>query len=438
MALRALLGGDLLELSTKTAPWLQPGTWSSVFGASILASPHMPSLITTAARRGLAVSCCLALLAPGCKKPGAVASELTQAPTMETATGEAKCGVRSSTAKPLVVEWPAAERAALEARSSRGLVAVRYQGCEMEVLTTCTVGGAYEYVGLTQKREGVKISNADELYAQLPVGAAGLEAKLERSGQLNVDMVIVGRREADKNVFNERDLEGRCDNATHVITGLTVGAFSFYSGAAADVAAGAKAHNVGVGAASSSEQEVLKSDGDGQACVAASTSDEVPPEGCAALLRVEVVPIDRIFSSPATSTASNGSSGTTDSGPDRVVDPEYEKKLRNAKLLTYGGYIGALGGLTAMGLGARMYSSNRDALQAEVGNDEVSADRQSNISSAQTGLIVTYVGAGLSVAGLAMAIFGGIRTKNLKAKHAMAVSPTMAPGMAGLSLRGRF
>lgn len=357
---------------------------------------------------------------------------------MESATGEAKCGVRSSTAKPLVVEWPAAERAALEARSSRGLVAVRYQGCEMEVLTTCTVGGAYEYVGLTQKREGVKISNADELYAQLPVGAAGLEAKLERAGELNVDMVIVGRREADKNVFNERDLEGRCDNATHVITGLTVGAFSFYSGAAAEVGAAAKTHNVGVGASSSSEQEVLKSDGDGQACVGASTSDDVPPEGCAALLRVEVVPIDRIFSSPASTTASNGSSGSADNGPDVVVDPDYEKKLRNAKILTYTGYIGALGGLGVLGVGARMFSSNRDSLSAEVGNDTVSPDRQSNISGARTGLTLTYVGAGVAAAGLGMAIWGGIRTKNLKARHAMAFGPAWLPGMAGFTVQGRF
>lgn len=207
---------------------------------------------------------------PGCNKnKGNPASQLATAPTMEGATGESKCSVRSSAAKPLVVEWPAAERAALEARAARGLVAVRYEGCEMEVLTNCTAAGAYSYLGLNQKREGVKIKNADELYAQLPVGAAGLEAKLERSGQLNVDMVIIGRKEADRSEFNERDLDGRCDDATHVITGLTVGAFSFYTGASAGVGAGVKIGQVGVGASSSSDQEVLKQDGNEDSCAMA-------------------------------------------------------------------------------------------------------------------------------------------------------------------------
>lgn len=405
--------------------------------------------IGIAARRSLAVGCSLALLAPmgGCTKPGSAAQAMTQAPTMESVTGEAKCGVRSSAAKPLVVEWPAAERAALEARASRGLVAVRYEGCEMEVLTTCTAAGAYDYLGLTQKREGVKITNADELYAQLPVGAAGLEAKLERSGQLNVDMVIVGRREADKNVFSERDLEGRCDSATHVITGLTVGAFRFYSGAGAEVGAGVKVHNVGVGAKSSSEQELLKSDGDSDACGGASTSDLAPPEGCAALLRVEVVPVDRIFGGPTTVASSSGSPSPSpspsssptvhDNRPSAVTDPKLDKKIRNARILTVSGYVGVLAGIGMLGVGLRLFATNKTELEAEVGQSEVSPDRQSNIRGARTGLILTYTGAGVSVLGLGLAAFGLVRTRNLKDRR-VAMSPLWGPGMAGVGVEGRF
>lgn len=396
-------------------------------------------------RRAGTLACALALLTPGCNKPGNTAAALTTAPTMEDATGQAKCGVRSSAAKPLVVEWPAAERAALEARSARGLVAVRYQGCEMEVLTTCTVAGQYDYLGLTQKREGVKITNADELYAQLPVGAAGLEAKLERSGQLNVDMTIVGRRDADKTSFDERDLEGRCDAATHVITGLTVGAFTFYTGAAATVEAGAKAHNVGVGAASSSDQEVLKTDGNVQACSAATTTDEVPPEGCAALLRVEVVPIDNIFAKPTpvasggggSSSPSSSSGGGGDIGPSSA-DPAIDRKIRNAKLMATGGYVGALGGVGLLIVGARMFSSNKEKLEAEQGNTEVSSERQSNIRSGQIGAGLVYGGAGLAVLGTGLAVWGMVRGKRLQAEKAMAVHPVVGPGVAGLGVRGRF
>jgi hypothetical protein len=42
-------------------------------------------------------------------------------------------------ARPLIVEWPSADRAALEAQASHGLVVVRYEGCEMEVLRQCRV-----------------------------------------------------------------------------------------------------------------------------------------------------------------------------------------------------------------------------------------------------------------------------------------------------------
>ncbi len=266
--------------------------------AYALADPMTPRTPRSVA---CACLCAMAILASGCPKPGAATEHMTQAPSFAEETGQSKCGVRKSSDKPLVVEWPAADRAALEARATRSLVAVRYEGCEMEVLTSCRALGEYRYLGLTQKREGVRIQNADELYAQLPVGAASLEGKLERAGQLNVDMVIVGRKEADKSEFTERDLEGRCEQATHVITGLTVGAFSFYAGASAELGGSVRVGNVGGGAGSSSEREVLRQDGDESACVAATTGDEVPPPGCGALLRVEVVPIEHTLASRPTS-----------------------------------------------------------------------------------------------------------------------------------------
>lgn len=389
--------------------------------------------------RCLLLGSSLTIWAPGagCKKTGGAAQEIAQAPTMESVTGESKCGVRSSASKPLVIEWPGAERAALEARATRGLVAVRYEGCEMEVLTSCTGDGEYEYLGLTQKREGVKITNADELYAQLPVGAAGLEGKLERSGQLNVDMVIVGRREADKTQFTERDFTGRCAEATHVITGLTVGAFTFYSGKAAEVGGGVTVGNVGVGASSSTDQEILKSDGNGEACAMASSEDLTAPEGCGALLRVEVVPIDRIFGSAVSSTSSGGSSSTVSDTPPKPVDPALERKIRNAKLALTSGYLSASAGVVAAAVGLALYRQNRTELEAEQGATEVSPDRQSNISGARTGLIVAAVGGGVGVLGLGVTLYGSIRLKSLQ-RSRVSVRPLWGPRMAGVGLQGRF
>jgi hypothetical protein len=390
-------------------------------------------------RRTAALVCAIAVAwLPACRR-GAVAQEMAKPPDVEEATGQAKCGVRKSAAKPLVVEWPAAERAALESGASRGLVAVRYEGCDMEILTTCTASGSYGYVGLTQKREGVRIRSADELYAELPVGAAGLEAKLERAGQLNVDMVIVGRKEADKTVFNERDLTGRCDDATHVITGLTVGAFSFYTGASAEVGGAVRVGNMGVGAGSSAGNEVLREDGSGESCVVASTADVSPPEGCGALLRVEVVPIDRIFAQ-STPTSPTGMAGTTptDTTP-TTTDPALDKKIRNNSIMLISGY-GAF--LVGSGLGAAGYvlwTRNKGKLSM-TDPDVVEPDRQSTKSKATTGAALGWTGIGVAVAGLALALWASARAGKLRQQKAMraTVEPFGAPGVAGLGVRGRF
>jgi hypothetical protein len=256
-------------------------------------------------------------------------------------------------------------------------------------------------------------------------------------------MVIIGRKEADHSKFTERDLEGRCDEATHVITGLTVGAFSFYAGASAAVGAGVKVGNIGVGAESSHGREVLKQDGNEDACGEAEQGGEAPPDGCGALLRVEVVPIDRIFgvSRPATASAASGSPTTTiDTGPTSSSDPRLDQKIRNAQLVTYGGgYLGNIGGLTLFGVGYALYSSSKKKLEAERDSDVVSPDRGSNITKARTGLGLIWGGVGLAGVGVGLAVFGSIRARNLKAqKSRAAVQPMFGPGVAGVGVSGRF
>jgi hypothetical protein len=407
-----------------------------MLGAAMAAAKSTrPSRLLAIAAAGLIVTA-----GTGCPKKDGPTGPTP--PDLATQTGQAKCGVKASAAKPLVVEWPAADRAALEAKATRSLVAVRYQGCEMEVLTNCTVQGQYSYLGLNQKREGVRIKSVDELYAQLPVGAVALEGKLERAGQLNVDMVIVGRKEAERFEFSDQDLDGRCDEATHVVTGLTLGAFSFYAGASAEVGAAVKVGNIGAGGSHGSEREVLKEDGNADSCAAATQQDTVAPNGCGALLRVEVVPIDRIFNSGGgTTTTADGSGGGTSTtpsdGPIPGADPELAKKLRNATIISSSGYVGMIGGIGLLAVGIRMYSSNKSKLEAEMGGTTVSADRQKNIRNATTGLTLTYAGAGLAVVGVGLAAFGLVRKKNLQSRG-VAFSPLVGPGMAGVGAQGRF
>ncbi len=417
---------------------MQPADYARA--AMAAASPTRPSRLLAIAAAGLIVT-----TGTGCPKKGSPSDALAKSPDLATQTGQAKCGVKASAAKPLVVEWPAADRAALEGRANKSLVAVRYQGCEMEVLTSCSVQGTYGYQGLNQKREGVRIKSVDELYAQLPVGAVGLEGKLERAGQLNVDMVIVGRKEADRYEFNERDLEGRCTEATHVITGLTVGAFSFYAGASAEVGAGVKVGNIGAGASSGTEREVLKEDGNADACAAASQADADAPDGCGALLRVEVVPIDRIFGGPTTadgsggSTTSDGSSptGLPSDGGSALPDDEYSKKRKLWAGLTIAGYGLMLGGLGALYGGIAVRKKGSDALStdpaAAPGSARQDALRQVSVG---TGLLIgAAAGAGV---GLVLAVFANAKLKSLKSRQGASIGPSIYPGGAGIAAKVRF
>src|SRR5262245_9268224 len=81
---------------------------------------------------------------------GNAASNLA-APPAFAPKDQTKCGVTKSQARPLIVEWPSADRGDLEAQAKAGLVAVRYVGCEMEVLPRCKAPGAYVYTPFTRK-----------------------------------------------------------------------------------------------------------------------------------------------------------------------------------------------------------------------------------------------------------------------------------------------
>lgn len=219
------------------------------------------------------------LLASGCGRDVVVA-----------APEAASCEV-SASLRPLVVDWAAADRGALEVRLRQGPVAARYEGCALEILPRCEVPGALVYTGITRKQDRVAIRDADELRAQLTFGALRLASRLARAGELQVDMTLVGAFAVDRPAVRADELRGRCDGATHVLTAAQVGAFAFYVGGRAEVAVDGAALGVGAGGKTSAERELLTADGDPAACAAATTADRAAPAGCGALVRVEFLPL---------------------------------------------------------------------------------------------------------------------------------------------------
>jgi hypothetical protein len=249
--------------------------------------PHVPFRLASLAAALLACASLPACLMPG----GSVATHLATPPTYEPA-GQAKCGIKKSADHPLIVEWPSADRATLEAKAQSGLVAVHYVGCEMEVLHRCRLPGKYGYTAITPKHDSVTIKDADDLYANMPVGAAKLEGKLEKTGQLNVSMTIVGRYEADQTSFAPSQLAGEdCDRATHVVSGMTTGAFELSAGANASVGGQVNAFGAGAGGKSTSSHETLERDGHEDKCEGSSPRGS-PPDGCGAVLRLDLVPVE--------------------------------------------------------------------------------------------------------------------------------------------------
>ncbi|PCC70928.1 Formylglycine-generating enzyme, required for sulfatase activity, contains SUMF1/FGE domain [Nannocystis exedens] len=222
----------------------------------------------------------------GCRNAN-LASTMAQTPSYEP-EGQTRCGVARSHARPLIIEWPAHDRSELETLVAEGerRVAVRYEGCEMELLRGCTAPGSYRYQGVQPKREDYVFKRADDLYAKIPLGAANLEAELERHGALTLGMTVVGRWQGGHGRPARIDLRGDCERATHVISGLSVGAFRLSSEAGAEIRGEAGWMNAGGGAGSSAARGLVRSDGDLEAC--GDARDDGPPDRCHALLRVEV------------------------------------------------------------------------------------------------------------------------------------------------------
>lgn len=237
----------------------------------------------------------LVMLAPSC---GGSSPE-PRAPALDL-PGQSTCKVKGSQLHPLIVEWPSVARAELEARMKSGPVVVRYSGCEMDVLPQCRAkNGAYRYVGVTRKVDRISIRDEDTLWANMPIGAAGLEADLRRSGQLDVSMTIVGQYESTVTELTADDLEGSCDGATHLLASMSVGAFELTTAARNEAGVGVRAAGAGVGARSAPERETISADGNAGACLDSRRGAESPPADCGALLRVDAVALGARGERPA-------------------------------------------------------------------------------------------------------------------------------------------
>jgi transposase len=214
----------------------------------------------------------------------------TSPPIPEYSTGQAKCKIAASHESPLVTEWPASEKANLEAQLRSGTVVVSYSGCEMRLLPQCRTPGTYAWRRTTTSTDVVEIRNADDLYAKLPLGAVSLEGELARTGRLAVQTTVSGQLQLVD--FDPRRVpaDASCQGATHVVGALSVGAFKLRSGGTFDASGKVEAQKIGTAGGNTAREESLVREAGVPARCEESTDTTAHPE-CASPVQVFLRPL---------------------------------------------------------------------------------------------------------------------------------------------------
>ena len=109
----------------------------------------------------------------------------------ETDVGVHQSRVQADADRPMLVEWPATEKAALQASAKEGIVVVRYDGHRLKMLDQCRVSGEYVFHETSRSRDGFDINSHNDLFARLPLGAASLKGELSEGKGLPVFVFIL-------------------------------------------------------------------------------------------------------------------------------------------------------------------------------------------------------------------------------------------------------
>lgn len=253
--------------------------------------------------------------------------------TANDAMGEGTCDEEAikADANPLVVDWSDSDRAALESEMSKGVALVEYTCDGVKVLKGCAVEGVYSYAGVSRKTKVISMEDMSSVRANLTAGKlpAEVKAELDRGATLDLAYVLVGTESTTVSTVVRGDLPAeRCKSATHFVYDAQVGAFAMETGAAGQAKAAVDILGRGASAGTASSKATRTTDGDPGACEGAGSSTPAAVDGCQALLRVTLFPIETGDTSvAATSVKKKGSIDGRGGCPDgfKYVDGACEK-----------------------------------------------------------------------------------------------------------------
>ena len=213
----------------------------------------------------------------------------------DTAIGQNRCDEGKVTQQPFVVEWDATDLSTFEAKASRDLVFVKYQGCEMELMYGCSDNGIPGRYGTyadptftSGTVESFDMKNEDEVWAKLPLGAAQFGGKVTVGETLRLTYFVSGVVSSTRNYVEKSTLAGnpRCAEATHFVSAYNLGAFELgtYKGRKGDATVGVK--DMGGGAKTTNESSNLKQGGSLTSC------EEQSQRQCRVPIRLVLQPLD--------------------------------------------------------------------------------------------------------------------------------------------------
>jgi hypothetical protein len=216
----------------------------------------------------------LALLSlTGCSRNKPTADRLMG----RTTIGQNRCSEVKPTDRPFVVEWDATDTAMFEAFAQRDVVFVRYEACELEVLTACNDDGiagrygAYNAPMWTSGSvEGFDVRDEYDLYAKLPLGASSLAAKIAGGATLQLKYFISGTVMSTRGSIGTGDIQDnpRCAGATHFVQAYNLGAFELNATEGNQQRIDAKHQGMGAGMGHERAEARLRQGGDLGSCTA--------------------------------------------------------------------------------------------------------------------------------------------------------------------------
>jgi uncharacterized protein len=209
----------------------------------------------------------------------------------DTTAGSAACTKVASHAEPLVVDWKTNEQLDLALALKSGVAMVAYDCSGIRLLKSCSAKGRYGFASVSSVlEESVKLEDADSARASLPLGGVKLGGSLDRSSSIDIALAYVGKKAVLDDQIARADITGDdCAQATHYVRAATVGAFVMQTGTRGQATAAADLFGVGASGSSTSSKQRLNSGGDVSACKSIKDGDQAPPDGCAAIVRLELV-----------------------------------------------------------------------------------------------------------------------------------------------------